>query len=66
MDKRYINKNYDKLIKLSNISFNADQDKAVLIASYSTGYLNSASSLVLLEKKKGKWLIKKISVLSIS
>ncbi|WP_299247913.1 hypothetical protein [uncultured Aquimarina sp.] len=65
-NRRYIDKNYDILIRISNISFNDSLDKAVLIIGSSRGYLNGASSLIFLEKINGIWKIKNIDTFSIS
>ncbi len=65
-DRRYIEKNFDKLLIFSNISFNDTYTKAVAIVGVNMGPLNGYSSLVFLEKKNGKWNIKGTDTLSIS
>ncbi|WP_109433967.1 hypothetical protein [Aquimarina sp. AU119] len=65
-DKRYIDKNYDILIYFSNISFDDDFSKAVLILSSTRGYLSGSSSIIFLEKKDGIWQIKETDTFSIS
>ncbi len=65
-DKYHIEKNYDKLLIFHNISFNSEFNKAVTIIGVSIAPLNGYSSLVFLEKKNGKWIIKNSKTLSIS
>ncbi len=65
-DKYHIEKNYDKLLIFHNISFNTELNKAVTLIGVSMAPLNGFSSLVFLEKKKGKWVIVKSKELTIS
>ncbi|KAA1243379.1 hypothetical protein [Aquimarina sp. RZ0] len=53
-EKRYIDKNYDILIQISAISFNAAYDKAALVLSASRGRLNGSSSIIYMYKVDGK------------
>ncbi|WP_025740527.1 hypothetical protein [Aquimarina pacifica] len=65
-DRRYVEKNFDKLINFSRISYNTSYTKAVLIVGVHEAVLNGYASLVFLEKKKGKWEIKSVDTFSIS
>lgn len=65
-DRRYIEKNFDKLLIFSNISFNESHTKAVVTVGVNMGPLNGYSSLVFLEKQNGEWRIKGTNTLSIS
>ncbi|WP_062056229.1 hypothetical protein [Aquimarina longa] len=65
-DRRYVEKNFDKLINFSQISFNQNYTKAVLIVGVNMGPLNGYTSLVFLEKINDAWQIKDIDTFSIS
>ena len=65
-DIRYVAKNFDKIINLHVVSFNQEYNKAATIIGVGSGYLNGYSSLVFLERKNGKWIIKESKTLTIS
>ncbi len=65
-DRRYIEKNFDKLINFSQISFNEHYTKAVLTVGVNMGPMNGYSSLVFLEKINDVWQIKNVDTYSIS
>ena len=65
-NRRYIEKNFDKSLYFSRISFNQDYTKAVLIVGVSMGPLNGYGSLVFLENTNNTWKIKGADTFSIS
>lgn len=65
-EKRYLDRNYDILIQISVISFNATYDKAALVLSASRGHLNGFSSILYMHKVDGKWKIKESKMFQIS
>jgi hypothetical protein len=65
-DKYYVDSNFDKLLIFSPVSFNEDLNKAVVIVAVKKGYMNSSSSIVLLEKKNGVWEISSVKEYLIS
>ncbi|WP_103072709.1 vWA domain-containing protein [Aquimarina sediminis] len=65
-DRRYVEKNFDKLINFSRISFNQGYTKAVIIVGVNMGPLNGYASLVFLEKIDNIWQIKGTDTFSIS
>ena len=65
-DKRKDFYNFDMLISFSNISFNSDYTKAIVVGSFSHSKLAGASMLFFLEKKEGQWMVKCEKGLSIS
>ncbi len=65
-DRRYVEKNFDKLLSFYNVSYNKKRTKAVTIIGVGIGRLNGYTSLVFLEKTKGIWKIKHIDTFSIS
>lgn len=67
--KKLYRKGFDKfdiLLSFSNIQFNNEYNKAVLILSVAFDKLNSFSEIIFLEKKNSKWNIKCKQVISIS
>lgn len=56
----------DMLLSFSNITFNKDYTKAIIIVGVSYGKLNGFSTLIYLEKKHYHWKIKCEKVLTIS
>ncbi|WP_298546159.1 hypothetical protein [uncultured Aquimarina sp.] len=65
-NRRYIEKNFDKLLSFYNVSYNKKGTKAVTIIGVGMGPLNGYTSLVFLEKINGIWKIKNIDTFSIS
>ena len=71
--KNYYNnmprKGYDKIdigLWFSNIAFNEEGNKAIIIVGVGMGKLNGFSSIFFLKKRKGKWFIKHKKGLTIS
>lgn len=63
-NRNTIFKDYNALIYLSEITFNRNRNKAVVIMGVSYGKLSGETNLYLLEKKEGKWLIISLKKLS--
>lgn len=57
---------FDKLLSFSNVFFNKEFDRAVLIASVGTSDLAGSSHLIFLEKINGKWKLYQTKLLEIS
>lgn len=57
---------FNIFLKFSNISFNENHNKAVIIMGVSFGRLNGFSGIYFLEKKNSKWIIKCKKGLTIS
>ena len=49
---------YPQMVYFSRIAFNNDFSRAAVYAGYSSGKLSGYLNLYLLEKKKGRWIIK--------
>ncbi len=65
-DRRKDFYNFDMLVSFSNISFNSNYTKAIVVGAYSHSRLAGASILFFLEKIEGQWIIKCKKGLSIS
>ncbi|WP_282079577.1 hypothetical protein [Aquimarina algiphila] len=65
-DRNSVYNDFNKIISFSQISFNQEYTKAVLVVGVSKGYLNGYASLVFLEKIDNIWQIKGTDTFSIS
>ncbi len=54
------------IIRLSRVGFNADKNRALVLVGFQCGWTCGESNYILLEKKKGKWKIKRKVMKSIS
>jgi len=64
--KDFVDMGFDIIFQFSNVQFNKDKTKAVIIFSSSTSTLAGSSSLYFLKKQNGKWFISCTKLLSIS
>ena len=62
----FIYDNYNGLLKISNIQYNNNNNKALVVVSYSMGKLSGNTVLFYLEKKPESWIILKSRSLSVS
>ncbi len=65
-DRQYLEKNRFVMVSVDNMIFNDDYTKAIVIAGAARSQLAGFSSLILFEKKNGKWIIKDTKTLTIS
>ncbi len=65
-NRRYIEKNFDKLLSFHDIRYNNEYTKAETIIGVGMGPLNGFASLVILYKINGEWKIKETKLLQIS